>query len=166
MEVAGRRMAYLDEGRARCCCWATATCGTAPCRHREWRALKGQYRCIVPGALGGHGDSDAAAGAALHPGRAWPGSSGACFDAPRRRRRRAEQGSPSVACGGGAGAHGAGAHQGAGADGQLRRPRRQITCEALPRACLATIEQVGSHARAHRRSGSCRSSLPINPMPP
>ena len=75
MEIAGRRMAYLDEGRVRHCSLATATCGTVPCGHHQIEALKGIIAASCP-SFGVTGPRCAARGETA-PGDPGPGSPGA-----------------------------------------------------------------------------------------
>ncbi|MGS3142420.1 alpha/beta fold hydrolase [Aeromonas sanarellii] len=58
MEVAGRRMAYLDEGQGPVLLLGHSYLWDSAMWAPQVKALKGQYRCIVP-ELWGHGDSDA-----------------------------------------------------------------------------------------------------------
>ena len=57
MEIAGRRMAYLDEGQGPALLFGHSYLWDSAMWAPQIEALKGQYRCIVP-ELWGHGDSD------------------------------------------------------------------------------------------------------------
>ncbi|HDX8597719.1 TPA: alpha/beta fold hydrolase [Aeromonas dhakensis] len=58
MEIAGRQMAYLDEGQGPVVLFGHSYLWDSAMWAPQVEALKGQYRCIVP-ELWGHGDSDA-----------------------------------------------------------------------------------------------------------
>lgn len=58
MEIAGRQMAYLDEGQGPVLLFGHSYLWDSAMWAPQIEALKGQYRCIVP-ELWGHGDSDA-----------------------------------------------------------------------------------------------------------
>ena len=62
------------------------------------RGPQGQYRCIVPGALGPRGFRCHLPGRPLHPGDPGPGSSGLARR-PRHSTTSCWNGPPSVACG-------------------------------------------------------------------
>jgi len=57
MEIAGRQMAYLDEGQGPVLLFGHSYLWDSAMWAPQIAALKGQYRCIVP-ELWGHGDSD------------------------------------------------------------------------------------------------------------
>ena len=57
MEIAGRRMAYLDEGQGPVLLFGHSYLWDSAMWAPQIEALKGSYRCIVP-ELWGHGDSD------------------------------------------------------------------------------------------------------------
>ena len=57
MEIAGRRMAYLDEGQGPVLLFGHSYLWDSAMWAPQVEALKGSYRCIVP-ELWGHGDSD------------------------------------------------------------------------------------------------------------
>ena len=57
MEIAGRRMAYLDEGQGPVLLFGHSYLWDSAMWATQVEALKGSYRCIVP-ELWGHGDSD------------------------------------------------------------------------------------------------------------
>ena len=57
MEIAGRRMAYLDEGQGPVLLFGHSYLWDSAMWVPQIAALKGSYRCIVP-ELWGHGDSD------------------------------------------------------------------------------------------------------------
>jgi len=57
MEIAGRRMAYLDEGQGPVLLFGHSYLWDSAMWAPQIEALKGRYRCIVP-ELWGHGDSD------------------------------------------------------------------------------------------------------------
>ena len=57
MEIAGRRLAYLDEGQGPVLLFGHSYLWDSAMWAPQVEALKGQYRCIVP-ELWGHGDSD------------------------------------------------------------------------------------------------------------
>ncbi|WP_324004813.1 alpha/beta fold hydrolase [Aeromonas hydrophila] len=57
MEIAGRQMAYLDEGQGPVLLFGHSYLWDSAMWAPQIEALKGQYRCIVP-ELWGHGDSD------------------------------------------------------------------------------------------------------------
>ena len=57
MEIAGRRMAYLDEGQGPVLLFGHSYLWDSAMWAPQIAALKGSYRCIVP-ELWGHGDSD------------------------------------------------------------------------------------------------------------
>ncbi|EKP0307962.1 alpha/beta fold hydrolase [Aeromonas veronii] len=57
MEIAGRRMAYLDEGQGPVLLFGHSYLWDSAMWASQIEALKGHYRCIVP-ELWGHGDSD------------------------------------------------------------------------------------------------------------
>ncbi|MFQ1971499.1 alpha/beta fold hydrolase [Aeromonas veronii] len=57
MEIAGRRMAYLDEGQGPVLLFGHSYLWDSAMWAQQIEALKGSYRCIVP-ELWGHGDSD------------------------------------------------------------------------------------------------------------
>ncbi|MGY3858492.1 alpha/beta fold hydrolase [Aeromonas intestinalis] len=57
MEIAGRRLAYLDEGQGPVLLLGHSYLWDSSMWAPQIQALKGQYRCIVP-ELWGHGDSD------------------------------------------------------------------------------------------------------------
>ncbi|MGS3178122.1 alpha/beta fold hydrolase [Aeromonas dhakensis] len=58
MEIAGRQMAYLDEGQGPVVLFGHSYLWDSAMWAPQVEALKGQFRCIVP-ELWGHGDSDA-----------------------------------------------------------------------------------------------------------
>ena len=58
MEIAGRQLAYLDEGQGPVLLFGHSYLWDSAMWAPQVAALKGQYRCIVP-ELWGHGDSDA-----------------------------------------------------------------------------------------------------------
>lgn len=57
MEIAGRQMAYLDEGQGPVLLFGHSYLWDSAMWAPQIEALKGSYRCIVP-ELWGHGDSD------------------------------------------------------------------------------------------------------------
>jgi len=57
MEIAGRRMAYLDEGQGPVLLFGHSYLWDSAMWAPQIEVLKGRYRCIVP-ELWGHGDSD------------------------------------------------------------------------------------------------------------
>ncbi|MGL5093160.1 MAG: alpha/beta fold hydrolase [Aeromonas sobria] len=57
MEIAGRQMAYLDEGQGSVLLFGHSYLWDSAMWAPQVEALKGSYRCIVP-ELWGHGDSD------------------------------------------------------------------------------------------------------------
>ncbi|MGL5813420.1 MAG: alpha/beta fold hydrolase [Aeromonas sp.] len=57
MEIAGRQLAYLDEGQGPVLLFGHSYLWDSAMWAPQIEALKGQYRCIVP-ELWGHGDSD------------------------------------------------------------------------------------------------------------
>lgn len=57
MEIAGRQLAYLDEGQGPVLLFGHSYLWDSAMWAPQVEALKGQYRCIVP-ELWGHGDSD------------------------------------------------------------------------------------------------------------
>ncbi|PJG58992.1 alpha/beta fold hydrolase [Aeromonas cavernicola] len=57
IEIAGRRMAYLDEGQGTAVLFGHSYLWDSAMWAPQIEALKGSYRCIVP-ELWGHGDSD------------------------------------------------------------------------------------------------------------
>lgn len=58
MEIAGRQLAYLDEGQGPVLLFGHSYLWDSAMWAPQVAALKGQYRCVVP-ELWGHGDSDA-----------------------------------------------------------------------------------------------------------
>lgn len=76
MEIAGRQMAYLDEGQGPVVLFGHSYLWDSAMWAPQVEALKGQYRCIVP-ELWGHGDSDALPEGAA-PWRPWPATTWPC----------------------------------------------------------------------------------------